>query len=183
MPNRNNDNWFAYGRGQSIKRFFGGQRLLWPVLSIDSNYVFDEGETVFTGGGNGPYYGLQLKPDTRESIFYIQAILNHWLMEKLVKSRASSFRGDYYSHGKQFVATLPIYKIDFENPMEAEVHSIIVQGVQSLEALVSRRNAAQTKQQRGTFERAIKVGIDRLADSIDSLYGITKEMWVDNEID
>ena len=67
---------------------------------------------VFTGGGNGPFYGIEKKATSQESIFYIQAILNHWLMELLVKSRASTFRGDYYSHGKQFIATLPIFKID-----------------------------------------------------------------------
>lgn len=66
---------------------------------------------VFTGGGNGPFYGLQMKQSSQESIFYVQAILNHWLMELLVKSKASTFRGDYYSHGKQFIASLPIYRI------------------------------------------------------------------------
>ena len=53
-------------------------------------------------------------------------------MELLVKSRASTFRGDYYSHGKQFIATLPIFKIDFENPAEVAKHQQIVEMVQNI---------------------------------------------------
>lgn len=44
--------------------------------------------------------------------------MNHWLLEEIVKSKASFFRGGYYSHGKQFVAELPIYRIDFDNSSE-----------------------------------------------------------------
>ena len=111
MPNRNDLNWYAFGRSQSLRRFMSGKHLVWPVLSLSSNYVYDDEMVVFTGGGNGPFYGLQMKQSSQESIFYVQAILNHWLMELLVKSKASTFRGDYYSHGKQFIASLPIYRI------------------------------------------------------------------------
>ena len=57
-----------------------GEHLVWPVLSLSSNYVYDDELVVFTGGGNGPFYGLQMKQNAQESIFYVQAILNHWLM-------------------------------------------------------------------------------------------------------
>ncbi len=102
MPNRTELNWYAFGRSQSLRRFMSGEHLVWPVLSLSSNYVYDDELVIFTGGGNGPFYGLQMKQNAQESIFYVQAILNHWLMELLVKSKASTFRGDYYSHGKQF---------------------------------------------------------------------------------
>ena len=93
MPGRTTENWFAFGRSQSLKRFLAGEHLVWPVLSTSSNYVYDNDMVVFTGGGNGPFYGIEKKVTSQESIFYIQAILNHWLMELLVKSRASTFRG------------------------------------------------------------------------------------------
>lgn len=174
-PNKTDDNWFAYGRSQSIKRFNGGQHLIWPVLSTDSNYVFDDEAITFTGGGNGPYYGLQVKEDTQESIFYIQAVLNYWRMELLVKESASTFRGDYYSHGKQFIAALPIYKINFDVPTEARAHESIVQGVRNIMDLADRRSAARTQQQKQTISRAINTSINRIESILDSLYGVSRD--------
>lgn len=69
MPTRTENTWYAYGRSQSIKRFLEGNHLIWPVLSLDANYVFDDEKISFTGGGNGPFYGLEMKSDVKESIF------------------------------------------------------------------------------------------------------------------
>lgn len=41
MPGRTTENWFAFGRSQSLKRFLAGEHLVWPVLSTSSNYVYD----------------------------------------------------------------------------------------------------------------------------------------------
>lgn len=172
MPNRTDENWFAFGRSQSIGRFAAGEHLIWSVLSLGANYVYDDEMVVFTGGGNGPFYGLTLKSSTRESIFYIQAILNHWLMELLVKSKASTFRGDYYSHGKQFIATLPIRKIDFENPQEVEKHDLIVSKVQNIMRLKESIRAATNATQRNVLERSVNAVTHELEALIDELYQV-----------
>jgi hypothetical protein len=39
--------------------------LIWPVLSLDANYVYDKELVVFTGGGNGPFYGIEMRKQTR----------------------------------------------------------------------------------------------------------------------
>ena len=175
MPDRAENTWYAYGRSQSIRRFFGGERLVWPVLSIGANYVFDDEAITFTGGGNGPYYGLQLRPGTKMSIFYIQAILNYWLMEYLVKASASTFRGDYYSHGKQFIASLPIYTIDFNKLDDLKAHEDIVQGVRSIMELSSKKKVARTQAQKNMLDRVITTTIHRIESILDSLYGITND--------
>ena len=172
MPSRTENTWYAYGRSQSIRRFFGGEHLIWPVLSIGSNYVFDDSAITFTGGGNGPYYGLQMRTGTQVSIFYIQAVLNYWLMEYLVKASASTFRGDYYSHGKQFIASLPIYAIDFDNPFETKAHADIVRGVKGIMELSDRMQAARTQAQKNIIDRAITTTTKRIERILDSLYGI-----------
>lgn len=178
MPSRTECTWYAYGRSQSIRRFFGGEHLIWPVLSIGSNYVFDNEAITFTGGGNGPYYGLQIRQETQVSIFYIQAVLNYWLMEYLVKASASTFRGDYYSHGKQFIASLPIYSINFDNPDEAQAHANIVQGVRGIMELSERKQAARTQAQKNIIDRAITTAVHRIENILDSLYGITNNEQV-----
>lgn len=172
MPGRNEGNWFAFGRSQSIKRFIAGEHLVWPVLSTNSNYVYDNEQVVFTGGGNGPFYGLEMQSSAQESIFYVQAILNHWLMELLVKSKASTFRGDYYSHGKQFIATLPIYKINFENPDEVAKHQRIVELVQTIMNLKQQQALAPNAVQRNVVERLITAVYHDLNSTIDALYQV-----------
>lgn len=172
MPGRTDENWFAFGRSQSIKRFLAGKHLVWPVLSTGSNYVYDDDMVVFTGGGNGPFYGIEMKRTAQESIFYIQAILNHWLMELLVKSRASTFRGDYYSHGKQFIATLPIYKIDFENPDEVAKHQRIVELVQNIMDLKVQLAIAPNAARRTVLEHSITAINTELNNAINELYQV-----------
>ena len=175
MPGRTTENWFAFGRSQSLRRFLAGEHLVWPVLSTSSNYVYDNDMVVFTGGGNGPFYGIEKKATSQESIFYIQAILNHWLMELLVKSRASTFRGDYYSHGKQFIATLPIYKIDFENPTEVAKHQQIVEMVQNIMQLKEQLASAPNATRRTVLEHSITAINAELNSVIDELYQVESQ--------
>ncbi len=172
MPSRNERNWFAFGRNQSIKRFLSGEHLVWPVLSTNFNYVYDDEMVVFTGGGNGPFYGLEMKPTSRESIFYIQAILNHWLMELLVKSKASAFRGGYYSHGKQFIASLPIYKINFGNSAEVRKHDQIVDSVRTIMQLKSQLAVAPNAAERTVLDHAVEAVTTNLNTAINELYQV-----------
>ena len=169
---RTEGNWYAYGRSQSLARFISGEHLIWPVLSLDSNYVYDNDLVVFTGGGNGPFYGIEMKDGVKESIFYVQAILNHWLMELLVRKTASTFRGGYYSHGKQYVAELPIYRIDFSDDVQKSVHDTIVEKVHTIERLNTRMNASQNSTGKRAIERAIGVAQSELSNLIDALYGV-----------
>lgn len=125
---------------------------------------------VFTGGGNGPFYGLEMKAASRESIFYIQAVLNHWLMELLVKSKASTFKDDYYSHSKQFIASLPIYKIDFADPAEAAKHDQIVELVQTIMQLQNQLAAAPNAARRTVLEHSAAALNKDLNRRIDELY-------------
>lgn len=165
------NNWYQFGRSQSLKRFVKGEHLVWSVLATQGNYVYDTKTICFTGGGNGPFYGLEKKDDTKESLFYIQAVLNYWMIEMIVKSKASKFRGDYYSHGKQFVAQLPIYRINFDDSNEVKIHDEIVDTVKNLMKLKNKRDEQQTKPQKETYERLIQIEDNKLDGLISKLYG------------
>lgn len=178
IQKRTESNWYQFGRSQSIRRFFSGEHLVWPVMALGPHYVYDNTSVTFTGGGNGPFYGLEMKPTAQESIYYIQAILNHWFIERLVKSKASKFRGDYYSHGKQFVKQLPIYKIDFDNPDEVAKHHRIVELVQTLMRLKEQLSTAPNIAQRTVLERSITAVNADLNCAIDELYQVESQ---DNE--
>lgn len=172
MPGRTEKTWYAYGRSQSLRRFLGGEHLIWPVLSLDSNYVYDNEMVVFTGGGNGPFYGMEMKKDAGVSIFYVQAVLNHWLMELLVKQGASTFRGGYYSHGRQFIAKLPIYKIDRDNKDNLMAHDAIVEKVHLIEKLNARAAVAPNSSVKKNLERSADAAVKDLNALVDRLYGV-----------
>ena len=63
---------------------------------------------MMTGGGNGPYYLVRPRDGAPETNFFLLAVLHHPLSEAMVRTHTSSFRGGYYSHGKQFIEHLPI---------------------------------------------------------------------------
>ncbi len=96
-------------------------------------------------------------------------------MELLVKSRASTFRGDYYSHGKQFIATLPIYKIDFENPLEVAKHQEIVDLVQNIMQLKDQLSAAPNAARRTVLEHSITALNYDLNRAVDALYQVESQ--------
>jgi len=172
IKGRNDDNWYMFGRSQSIKRFSGNKVLIWPVLSLGANYVYDDAGIAFTGGGNGPFYGIELKPNTKESIFYIQAILNHPLIEMIVKMNTSKFRGDYYSHGKQYVAGLPIYNIDFDDEQERKIHNNIVFKVENIMSLNKENEKNTSSQRRKIIERSVEKLESEINMIISKLYNV-----------
>lgn len=173
-PARRGDDWHKFGRSQSLTKFSGRPHIIWPVLSLGPRYVIDQsGLIMFTGGGNGPYYDLELKNDTPESIEYVQAALSYWLTEELVSCRTSVFRGDYYSHGKQFVAELPIRRINFSDKGETALHNEITAAVRRLNELVLKKDSSTSKADVELLDRAIDASTLALEEKMDTLYGVT----------
>ncbi len=171
------DDWYRFGRSQSLGKFSGKPHLIWPVLSLGAKYVNDQsGKVMFTGGGNGPYYGLELKDDTPEAIEYVQAALSYWLTETLVRCKTSVFRGDYYAHGKQFVVELPIRRIDFGNPSDVVLYEKVVVTVRTLNELVAKRASSGNRSDAALYSRSIAVAESNLKAAMDRLYDVTPEL-------
>ena len=102
-------------------------------------------------------------------------------MELLVKSKASTFRGDYYSHGKQFIASLPIYRIDFGNPIEVQKHNDIVRCVETIMQLKRQTKCARNNAERTVFERSASTVNHELNALIDTLYQVEAQENGDEE--
>lgn len=170
------DTWYMYGRSQSLAKFETGVgHLIWSVMSLGANYAYDDAATCFTGGGNGPYYGLMMNGSTKESVFYLQAVLNHPFVEAVLKQRSNFFGGGYYAHGKQYVDKLPIRRIDFDNAFEVDCHDAIVENVIRLRKLESEKANAVSSDQVELVERAEDLCMDAINRLIDTLYGIEEE--------
>lgn len=132
--NKKNPVWYEYGRAQSLGKFESGERIIWNVMhssSSEPGYTYDNIPLIYTGGGHaGPYWGLQLKKDIPESIYYILALLNNDELEtRLEELYKIDFRGGYYSRNDETMKDLPIYRIDFTNTEEKNIHDKIVSDV------------------------------------------------------
>lgn len=170
--NGKNPKWYEFGRSQSLTRFQNTPKLIWPVLSTQPSYIYDEQNILFTGGGNGPYYSLINKSEL--SIFYYLGVLAHPLIERLVKAGASEFRGAYYSHGKQFIENLPVKRINIEDQHQFKLYVEIVDAVKALMQAKGKLVAAYGSN-RQVMERKIDILNKKLITAVNTLYGITDE--------
>jgi len=164
--------WFQFGRSQSLTRFHNTQKLIWTVLSTKPGYVFDQNNLQFTGGGNGPYYSLFT--NSEYSLYYLLGILAHPIIEVMVKSGASEFRGAYYSHGKQFIERLPIRKIDFVDASEKKLHDDVVETVKKLIETKSELGQVSVSN-REVLMRKMDLLFEELIKQVNLLYGISEE--------
>ena len=96
-------------------------------------------------------------------------------MEAIVKSRASEFRGDYYSHGKQFIENLPIRTIDFTDAEEKRVHNTIVRTVKSIIRTKQSLNAESAYAKKRILQRKVNRIYNNIFNQVDVIYGFTQE--------
>lgn len=162
--------WYAFGRSQSIDRFTDGEHLVWSVLSRNAAYAYDTRSTAFTGGGNGPYYGLALKAGVQESLLYLLALLQHGPAEQWIEARASHFRGGYYSHSRQFMDSIPIVPVDFGIAPEKRTHNAIVAAARRVIELKRDASNAGTSHERVSLERLAAEEETRLATLVAARY-------------
>lgn len=169
----NNPKWYQYGRSQSLSKFHNNHKLVWSVLAKSAPYTLDQNDLQFTGGGNGPYYALLKKSDY--SLQYILGILSHPLIENMVKAGASEFRGEYYSHGKQFIESLPVRKIDFSKQGEVEQYNAITRTVDNLISTKDKLNEAKYSARRTILVRKLNILFGQLVQLINNLYQISDD--------
>lgn len=165
--------WYQFGRSQSLTKFHNTEKLIWSVLSTEPPYTIDKNNLQFTGGGNGPYYGLINNSDY--SLYYFLGILSHPLIENMVKSGASEFRGSYYSHGKQFIENLPIRTIDMSVDSEKEIYLQIIKIVKNQVSTKEKIKSASYGTKRNVLQRKIDTLQNQLILLINKLYGISND--------
>lgn len=168
-----NPSWYQFGRSQSLTKFVDTEKLVWSVLATESPYVLDTKNLLFTGGGNGPYYGLINKSDY--SLLYIMGILTHPIIECMVKAYASEFRGSYYSHSKQFLESLPIRKIDFLNCEDIVLYNDIIKSVDNLIGTTRQLKLEKNNSRKLILQRKIKTLNNGLINNINKLYQISDD--------
>lgn len=159
--------FYQFGRSQSLTKF-RGPKIILNILSLEARYAYDEAEIVVTGGGNGPYYMVRAKsPDVTDH--YLLALLHHPLSEAMIRNHTSSFRGGYYSHGKQFIENLPVPR---PRPTERkEIEGLVEQILGANEAAAGARIPNQAR----LYERRAAALAAQIEAKVTSLFRLSPE--------
>lgn len=169
------DKWYAFGRTQNLVQM-QDPKLIIQVVSKTGKYAYDGDGIYFTGGGNGPYYGLRWKDaEYQLSLHYLQAILGSPLLDFCLRRISSPFRGGYWSYGKRFIEKLPIKIINLSNPGDKDNHDNIVSLVNSSVELNNKLQKTNVDHDKAVLERQIKSVKQRINGLIYELYGLTQE--------
>ena len=160
--------WYQYGRSQSLTKM-AEDKIILPILSLEPRYAYDDHGTFVTGGGNGPYYLIRSRTNSGVSNYYLLAVLNHQLSEAFIRTNTSVFRGGYYSHGKQFVETLPI-PIPSEET-KAEIEALVVRIINKQDGLA----LARTPQQRTQLSRLVDDLRQQIEYQVNRLFELTDD--------
>lgn len=146
------------------------------VISKNGKYSYDDSGIYFTGGGNGPYYGIFYKElNNPHSLHYIQAILSSKLLDFYLHKISSPFRGGYWSYGKRFIEKLPIRVINFDNPGDVDLHDKMVELVNKILKLHENLNNIKTPSETEMIQRQINANDNQIDRLVYELYGLTNE--------
>ncbi|HEX8598645.1 MAG TPA: N-6 DNA methylase [Chloroflexia bacterium] len=169
------DYWYAFGRTQNLAQMTA-PKLVVQVISQHARYAYDDTGIHFTGGGNGPYYGVRFQErDDPHSLHYLQAVLNSPVIDALLHQISSPFRGGYWSYGKRFIERLPIRLVDFLNRDEMRKHDEIVDLVKRLIFLNTSLSSEPPGHARTRIVRRIQTTKDEVNAIVYDLYGLSQQ--------
>jgi type I restriction-modification system DNA methylase subunit len=106
---------------------------------------------------------------------YLLGILNSKLITFIFAKISSEIRGGFYRWKRQYVETLPIRTIDFNNPSEKAIHDKLVTLVDRMLDLHKKKAALPPSAEREKIEREIAVTDEKIDEMVYGLYGITDE--------
>ena len=167
--------WYGYIYRKNLASF-DDPKLIVQVISLFGRYAYDETGVYFTGGGNGPYYGIRwLDGDTPHSLYYLQGLLGSPLLDFYLYQVSSPFRGGYWSYGKRFIEQLPIRTIDFHDPSDAARHDQMVALVERMLSLHKKLAAASLTADKTLYQRQITATDKQIDALVYELYGLTPQ--------
>ena len=159
--------WYGFVYKKNLREF-DERKAVVQVIARDSRFAIDSQALYFTGGGNGPYYGLRPREDSGLQLSFLVGLLNSRLLEFYLRQVSSPFRGGYWSYGKRFIELLPIVQ-----PVENEDMEAIVQLSSSLAECARQVQSALTPHEASGAQRTFSVQRAALDRRVFDLYGLT----------
>jgi hypothetical protein len=168
-----NDEWYRYGRQQSLGMDSVRTKIIVGVLSKGNKYGIDTNGVFLASGGTAGYCAVGIPDDSLYSPYYIQAVLNSKYVEWIASLRGEIFRGGFIARGTKVLKDMPIRVINFNDVDEKGLHDKIAEQ-QKIIIEVSDMcvNAKDDKRKRIILERKLKHELDVQNENLRILYDI-----------
>lgn len=171
-----NDEWYRYGRQQSLEACEVKEKMIVGVLSQADKYAIDTNETFVTSGGTAGYCMVRVPEEKHYSIYYIQAILGSLQGEWMASLYGEIFRGGYIARGTKVIKQLPIRTIDFTDKDDLALHEAIVERQKRLINLGEKIFQSKSSPRKQTpLRRQFALLKDEQQKAINILYGMTDD--------
>lgn len=171
-----NEEWYRFGRHQSLEKCDVPAKLVVGVLSQGDKYAIDTRHTFISSGGTAGYCMITLPENFRYSIYYIQALLNSKYCEWFASLYGEVFRGGFIARGTKVLKKLPIKNVDFENEVEKELHDNISRIQRELIQLQENIDENQNNNRRLTpFQRRFSQKKAELDNLLKELYNLGED--------
>lgn len=168
------DEWYRYGRQQSLEACEVKEKMVVGVLSQADKYAIDTNGTFVTSGGTAGYCMVRVPEEKPYSIYYIQAVLGSIQGEWMASLYGEIFRGGYIARGTKVLKQLPIRVIDFTNENEVALHDAIVERQKRLIVLGDKISKAKSNPRKLTpLSRQFDTLKAEQQNAINALYGMT----------
>ncbi len=123
---QSSDEWYRYGRSQSLENCDVDQKIIVGILSNGYKYAVDNHRTFISSGGTAGYCLINVPAVTQYSVYYIQALLSSKYLEWFASLFGEVFRGGFIARGTKVLKRMPMVSIDFSNPQSVMQHDDIV---------------------------------------------------------
>ena len=117
-----------------------------------------------------------IEPNPRLSYYYLLALLNSSLLQKIFELQNPQMVGKVFAEIKViYVERLPIREINFDNKKDSEAHDLILKLVQKMLTLNKQATASKTPQDTNLLQRQITATDKQIDQLVYQLYGLTAE--------
>jgi hypothetical protein len=100
------NDFYKYGRSQNIFELSKKPKLILTVNQTGEKYSLDYSGLYYTAGGTAGE--ISIYSNDENYIYYILGLLDQEEVEFFLRKRGSSFRGGYFSRGKDVMSDLPV---------------------------------------------------------------------------
>ena len=170
---KNQNEWYRYGRHQSLENCILPEKIIVGVLSLGDKYAIDTNGTLISSGGTAGYCAISMPEKSNYSIYYIQALLNSKYLEWFSSIYGEVFRGGYIARGTKVFKELPICKIDFSNSKEKELHDDITKCQKELINIFTKIDISiNDKRMELSFEKEFNKKKQYLETLLEKLYNL-----------
>lgn len=145
---------------------FEKPKMMLPDISLHINFALDE---------EGKSYCVNIAYIISSSEKYLLAILNSALITYFYKNISSTYRGGYLRFIYQYLITLPIRTINFNDPADVARHDKMVSLVDQMIDLNKKLAESKMPQTTEILNRQIDLTDERIDQLVYELYGLTDE--------